>query len=519
MEGLLMKKLLALLVIVVFMFSCITTAFAAAEPDQDFDNAAKHMKDKFGLDDAAKHLKKIRVTTDELGYKHVKLQQLVGGIPVYGGQYIVHFDNNGEVYADSGKFHEKAINFKAKGKYINKNSAIQIAKDDINFIGEDVVAEEYQPDSIGAELYLYNYNDEFIPVYLVRINWLHENSFGDWRVFVNAYTGEIVNKFDAIAYGKPGGGGGTPTGTNATGTGTGVLGDTKSINLLLSSGIYNLVDKTKPMTGYIVTYNCANSTKLPGTIMTDTDTTWNSSIQNAAVDAHYYAGKVYDFYYNTFGRNSINGNGMIIKSSVHYSRNYVNAFWNGSQMVYGDGDGVNAVALSGGLDVVAHELTHGVNSYEADLQYQDQSGALSESFSDVFGTAVEFAVQPTKADWLMGEDIWTPNKNGDALRSMADPTIYGDPAHMNDFLYTTQDYGGVHTNCGIPNKAAYLVGSSIGTDKMAKIYYRALTVYLTMTSDFSDCRAALLQSAIDLYGANTTEYNAIAAAYDAVGIY
>jgi len=502
---------------VVLMVSLLSMTFVTAAQDDDLEGSENLLKAKFGLNDPAKHFKKVKVKSDELGYKHVKLQQISEGIPVYGGEYMVHFDNSGNVYFENGKFHEKAMNFKAKGKFIKDEEAIQIAKEDIGFKEEaSGETEMLQQDSFDAELYLYNVNDEYIPVYLVTVNWLHQDSFGDWRVFVNAYNGEVVDKYDAIAYGKPSK---PTTGTPVTGTGIGVLGDSKSINLLQSGSTYSMEDKTKPMTGTIKTYTANNGTRLPGTLMTDTDTTWNSSVQKAAVDAHYYAGATYDYYHNMFGRNSLDNAGMSIISTVHYSVNYVNAFWNGKQIVFGDGNGVDSVELSGSLDVIAHELTHGVNSYEANLVYRDQSGALSESFSDTMGTAIEFAVQPQKADWLLGEDIWTPYINGDALRSMKDPTIYGDPAHMDDYVYTTSDNGGVHTNCGIPNKAAYLVGSSIGAEKMAQIYYRALSVYLISTSNFSDCRAALIQSATDLYGAGGTEYNAVADAFDAVGIY
>jgi bacillolysin len=217
--------------------------------------------------------------------------------------------------------------------------------------------------------------------------------------------------------------------------------------------------------------------------------------------------------------------GMGIKSTVHYSRSYVNAFWNGSQMVYGDGDGVQSLALSGSLDVVAHEMTHAVDEKEANLNYELQSGALNESMSDAFGAFVEYYAQANKFDWLMGEDVWTPKIAGDALRDMASPAKYGDPDHMSEFvvLPNTQagDWGGVHTNSGIPNKACYLIASNsnVGINKAEQIYYRALANYLISTSNFHDARVALIQSATDLYGASGAEVAAINAAWDAVGVY
>ena len=164
------------------------------------------------------------------------------------------------------------------------------------------------------------------------------------------------------------------------------------------------------------------------------------------------------YYKATFNRNSINDAGAPLKSTVHYGSRYNNAFWNGSQMVYGDGDGVTFTSLSGGIDVIGHELTHAVTEYSSDLIYQNESGALNEAISDVFGTLVEF-YDNRNPDWEIGEDIYTPGKAGDALRSMSDPTKYGDPDHYSKRYTGTSDNGGVHTNSGIINKQAYLLAN------------------------------------------------------------
>jgi len=492
----------------------ILSPVVSADPNKDVDNANKFLKGKFNLENAEQNFKTMKVKTDELGYTHVKMQQMVDGMPVFGNEYIVHFDNEKNIYTSNGNFDNKAKNYKVKGNSIKAKEAIEIAKNDVGYVAGTEVNQE---DVFSTELYLYQVAEEYIPVYVVNVNWLHEDSYGNWDVIVDAANGNVVHKYDQIRTGKPVKP--TPTtGTDVTGTGTGVLGDTKTINLFLSNSVYYLQDRTRA-TGGIFTYDAANATRLPGTLMTDTDTIWNTTTQKAAVDAHYYVGKVYDYYMNVLNRNSLNNNGMALKATVHYSRSYVNAFWNGTQVVFGDGDGVNSLALSGGFDIIAHELTHGVTSYEADLVYQDQSGSLNEAMSDIMATAAEYYVQPTKFDWLVGEDVWTPGTPNDALRSLADPTIYGDPAHMDDYLYTTEDYGGVHTNCNIVNHAGYLIGSNIGPDKMGKIFYRALSVYLTSTSNFSNGRTACIQSATDLYGANSTEYNAVVSAFNAVGIY
>lgn len=458
-------------------------------------------KVKFGVENAESEFVELTSKDDNLGYKHIKIQQVVKGIPVYGNEYVVHFNKSGEVYAANGSFDPAARKAKVDNTKLMKSSkAIDIAKEQVKFD-----ALEMEP---TAKLYLYNVNNEYIPVYEVRVNFIYPEP-GDWHIFVDAVNGNVVHKYNRVA--------------SITGTGKGVLGDTKTLNLTQAtvSGKtqYQLKDTTRPAT--ITTYTASNGTRLPGSIVYSTTTTINDP---AAVDAHYYAGVVYDYYKTKFNRNGINNNNMAMKSTVHYYRNYVNAFWSGTQMVYGDGDGVNSLALSGGLDVIAHEMTHGVDDYEAGLIYENQSGALNESMSDVFGTLVEFYAQSSKADYLIGEDIWTPGKAGDALRSMADPTLYGDPAHMNDYQYlpNTQegDWGGVHTNSGIPNKAFYLTAtnSNIGIAKAEQIYYRALCNYLTSSSNFSACRAALAQAAADLYGAGGAEAAAVNSAWTAVGV-
>lgn len=196
-------------------------------------------------------------------------------------------------------------------------------------------------------------------------------------------------------------------------------------------------------------------------------------------------------------------------------------------MVYGDGDGNTFVPLSGALDVIAHELTHAVTDTSADLIYQNESGAINESMSDIFGTLVEYHFN-NKPDWQVGEDIYTPNVAGDALRSMEDPTLSGDPDHYSKRYTGTGDYGGVHINSGISNKAAFLLANGgthygvtvagIGNDKAGDIYFRTLTQYLTPNSNYSHFRVSTIQAATDLYGASSAEVASVKAAFSAVGV-
>ncbi|MNJ52399.1 Bacillolysin precursor [compost metagenome] len=179
--------------------------------------------------------------------------------------------------------------------------------------------------------------------------------------------------------------------------------------------------------------------------------------------------------------------------------------------------------LSGDLDIVGHELTHGVTEFTANLEYYGESGALNESISDIIGNTIE------GKNWLLGDAVYTPNTPGDALRSLSNPTLYGQPDHYSNLYTGSSDNGGVHTNSGINNKAFYLLAqggtfhnvnvAGIGRDKAVDIYYRALVYYLTVYSDFSDMRVAAIQSAKDLYGANSSEVTSVTNAYNAVGVF
>ncbi|MFF4247064.1 NPP1 family protein [Streptomyces sp. NPDC001822] len=204
-------------------------------------------------------------------------------------------------------------------------------------------------------------------------------------------------------------------------------------------------------------------------------------------DAYNQSGVVYNYFREKFGRNSIDGNGGELHSYVHYDTNYVNAFWNGSYMTYGDG------MLS--QDVSGHEMAHGVTQFTAGLQYAFQSGALNESISDFFGEMTERAAKGSN-DWLMGSDM----KVHAPFRSMADPTVYGQPRHMSAYTQTCFDQGGVHTNSGIPNYAFYRMSALMDPDTTANILWRAMTQYLAPTSTFADAGTAMATAASDLYG-------------------
>jgi Zn-dependent metalloprotease len=253
------------------------------------------------------------------------------------------------------------------------------------------------------------------------------------------------------------------------------------------------------------------------------------------VDQNYdWLGATYTFYSQVYGRNSIDGAGLPMISTVHYGRDYDNAFWNGEQMVYGDGDGTLFTAFTGPLDVTGHELTHGVNQYSAALDYYGQSGALNESISDVFGSLIKqyhSGQTSENADWLIGQGLLAPGINGVALRSMKAPgTAYDDPhlgkdpqpAHMDHFVHTYRDNGGVHINSGIPNRAFYLAAAGIGGnawEKAGQVWYDTLTGgSLASDADFATFAAATVATATRLYGSSNAEVNAVRNAWAGVGV-
>ncbi|MGM0923495.1 MAG: M4 family metallopeptidase [Bacillota bacterium] len=455
--------------------------------------------------------------SDELGGDVVRLQQVYGGIPVWGSTQAARVDDNGVLQAVSGTF-SKDLDKKI-GKQLSKKKslkqAIELAETDLGF----TPVYEQKP---SAELVIYPMADTAVYAYHVNLNFLSPEP-GNYQYFINAETGAVINKYNSIdTAGKT-----NPslTGTNTVGSGIGVLGDSKTLNTLLSSGYYYLQDNTRG--SGVFTYDAQNRQRTPGTLWKDADNNLNASYDRAAVDAHYYAGLTYDYYKNTFNRNSYDNQGAALNSTVHYGRSYNNAFWNGAQMVYGDGDGTTFIPLSGSLDVVAHELTHAVTDFSSDLVYQYESGALNEAISDIFGTLAEY-YDNNNPDFEIGEDIYTPAKSGDALRSMSDPTKYGDPDHYSKRYTGTSDNGGVHINSGIINKAAFLLSqggthygvtvSGVGTSKMGAIFYRANTVYFTSSTNFSQAKAGAVQAAKDLYGSTSPEVTSVVNAFNAVGI-
>ncbi|WP_078901020.1 M4 family metallopeptidase [Actinacidiphila yeochonensis] len=260
----------------------------------------------------------------------------------------------------------------------------------------------------------------------------------------------------------------------------------------------------------------------------------SAAVKDVSVNRAYDGlGDTFQTYLKAYGRHSVDGRGLPLVASVHYLKGYDNAFWDGEQMVFGDGDGRVFLDFTIPIDVIGHELTHGVTQYTANLTYQGQSGALNESVSDVFGSLVkQFTLGQTadEADWLIGAGLLAPGINGVALRSMKAPgTAYDDPhlgkdpqpATMAGYVDGPDDNGGVHTNSGIPNHAFYLVASALGGnawERAGQIWYDTLTGgSLDPDVDFTGFAAATTAAAQDRYG-DGAEVQAVRAAWTTVGV-
>ncbi|SCF50103.1 Zn-dependent metalloprotease [Streptomyces sp. LcepLS] len=307
-----------------------------------------------------------------------------------------------------------------------------------------------------------------------------------------------------------------------------------------SAGSYTLTDAER---GGHKTYNLDNGSSGTGTLFTDDDDEWGdgtaSDPQTAAVDAAYGAAETWDYYKDVHGRSGIAGDGKGATSRVHYGNNYVNAFWQDSCfcMTYGDGAG-NAAPLTA-LDVAAHEMSHGVTAATAGLVYSGESGGLNEATSDIMATAVEFYSNTDEdpGDYLIGEKI-DINGDGSPLRYMDEPSkdgasrdywssdlgntdVHYSSGPANHFFYLLSEGSGAKTVNGVSYDSPTYDGSTvtgIGIDKAAQVWFKALSEYMTSTTDYADAREATLSAAGDLYGADSAEYQAVDAAWAAINV-
>lgn len=448
------------------------------------------------------HFRIIKEEKDSLGFTHFRLQQVMKGVKVFGADQTIHINKKNQITSYFGLFipglEQKNI---PTTPIINGQQAERIVINDLKKTDlKDLNLQKDRP-KIKKDLWIYPHNNAYYLAHEVKVSTVSPKP-SYWHYYIHAINGKIIHKYNAIQHAK--------------GTGIGIKGDRKTFEVHCTQGNRDCYLDDRIRGKGIKTHDAKNKKpgdrSLPGELIYSPTTTFN---EKAGVDAHTYLERSYDYFKNTHGRNSFDNNGAPIISSVHVGDKWNNAAWNGEQILFGDGDNVEFINLAASLDVAAHELTHAVTEKTANLIYFGEPGALNESISDIFAVMVD------NEDWLIGEDIYL---KGNGFRSLEDPAKHGQPDHYSKRYIGIEDNGGVHINSGINNKAAYLMISKISGEKNVKlkkaadIYYRALTYYLTRSSNFKQMRRAAIQAAKDLYGNDSNEVKAVTAAYDAVGV-
>lgn len=487
------------------------------------------------------------VEKDELGMTHVRLDRQHEGVKVFGEQVISHLDKDGKVASVTGEISRIPTGLGKEPVKLSANDALAVARKE--FAGKTDRANPPSSERVIVQDKQGNYRAAY-HVQLTNTQELESNARPRrMNYFVDANSGELLKSFDQMggielphAHAQDAARGASASPATPTTPASGKTDDTSlysgKVDLSTTknaNGTYSLEDKTRGKG--VVTYDAKNKETASGqTAITDKNDVWGESTDDArtkaAVDAHYGAQTTYDFLKEVLGRNSLDDKGEKLVSYVHVDKNFVNAYWDGTKMNYGDGDGKDAGPLTT-LDIAGHEIAHGLTERTAGLVYEGESGGLNEAMSDVIGTGVEwFASQKNQAvqfDWKVGEDAWTPaNGTGDALRYMDDPTKDGYSIdNYKDYPKQTE----VHGSSGIANNAFYLlanggtnrtsgqkVDGGIGMEKGQKVYYRALAHYMTPTTTFAQARQATINAATDLYGANSAEVKKVQESWSAVGV-
>jgi len=464
-----------------------------------------------------------RIESDELGMTHIRMQQQFENIPLYGCEIMLHGDDIAADYMNGNYFPTPSIHSTIPGKsagqavtamsaHINTKTRV----DELSPLQKQILNYEAPRVTLVILPIPQSKSVEYKLVYHIMVR---PNFIELWNYFVDADNLEILDFYNVTCY--------------ANGPRTATASDLNSVSRTINTYEYNgkfyCVDASRSMfnstqsvfpdngVGVIETFNANNT---DGSSLYNISTLNNTGWNATAVSAHYNAGIAYDYYKTTFNRNSINGSGGTITSIINVTQNgqpMDNAYWNGAAMFYGNGN-IAFKPLAGAIDVGGHEMTHGVIQATANLEYKSQSGAINESMADVFGCMMD------KNDWQMGEDITkTSYISTGCLRDLSNPHNGNgngyQPATMSEYDPTTQDNGGVHTNSGIPNHAFYYYATAVTKPTAEKVYYRALTMYLTKTSKFLDLRYAIVKAATDLYGSGSVEVSAAKTAFDQVEIF
>lgn len=493
---------------------------AQADPEQITATAGRAQAAALTTRLGAGHaLVQVGIVVDDIGQGHVRYQQTFRGVPVFEGEAIVHVDLASGLVLNTT---DATLGFGAIDTRpgLGATQAVARAHEHFNI-----------PPGLAAKNDMVIMVDQGVASLAWQVRLTGEDARGpnDKIAFVEAQGRGVLRSWDNVQ--------------TAAANGTGKTFFNGNVNLTTNSlsGKFELRD---PSRGNQYTINMKNRTN-GGSIFTDTDNVWgNNTLADAATvgaDAQYGTAVTWDYYKNIHGRNGIANNGAGAYNRVHYSRNYNNAFWSDSCfcMTYGDGDGTTFNPFDS-LDVAGHEMSHGVTSRTANLTYSGESGGLNEGTSDIFGTMVEYyaANANDPGDYLIGERLY---KSGNkALRSMINPSTDGVSA---DCWYSTVGSLNVHYSSGVANHFFYLLSEGttngspsktcvagntrvasgtgtivgIGRAKAEKIWYRALTTYMTASTNYAAARTATINAANDLFGANSAEATAVAAAWTAVG--
>ena len=471
-------------------------------------------------------------TTDLLGQTHIRYTHTWNGHKIIGSDVVCHFKND-ILQSINGRLR---IPSTSPSTLVEKSTALQDAKESSGaasfkweFPSEEKMLKLWKDDTAatyfptGELVYVpknLDFSNDMALCYAFEIN--SEEPLMRKNMYINAETGsfwadeDLLHIIDVKGSANTKYRGVKPITTDST-----------------APGNYRLRETGRGKG--IETYDMNTGTNYSRAVdFTDTDNYWNNynaNFDEIGGDAHYGAEMTYDYFKQNFNRNSFDGNGAKIRSYVHYRGNYVNAFWNGSVMTYGDGNGTSITPLTS-VDICGHEIAHAVTTNSAGLIYRNESGALNESFSDIFGNAIEWFADSTQFSWRMGEDIMA-SANG--IRNMQNPKTHRDPGtYKGQYWYGgTGDNGGVHTNSGVQNFWFYLLVNgatgkndngdnytvdSLGIKKAEQIAYRNLTVYLTSSSDYDEARYYAIQSATDLYGDCSFEVQTTTNAWYAVGV-
>lgn len=459
----------------------------------------------------------LKVSVDETAMAHVKVQQLLGNVPVWGGEAIVHLTTDGALAGlTDSLLDDVAVN---TSPAFTADEAIDLAVDALSDgwqgLDEDPIADLWVLRQDGVDHLVWR-------VQLHHVNQRKDDAMP--VLFVDAHSGDIVWSYDNFQ--------------TASCSGTTNFYGAQTLDCYTDGTTYYLEDTTDLLGTYSWNHTTSSLYYVSSTTTTIPST---SAVYTNAVEAHYVSDKVHAYYNTSHGRNGIDGAGgpayitshgyNFITSTTSYSSSYVNAYWDptGLYMVYGDGDGVSAGSLTT-LDIAGHEMTHGVTQYEANLTYSGESGALNESMSDVFGAMVERSVLGLSADtWHIGEQTWTPSTAGDALRYMDDPQDDGFSYGYYSSAIASAD---VHYGSGVGNLAFYLLSAGgthprgtsttvvtgIGATDAAAIWYLALSSYMTSSTNYAAARVATLAAASALYGSTSTQYTQVGNAWTAVGV-